>query len=112
MNEGTAIELARRKMKEMGVGKKYILRYRHFRLSPSEKITIRGENHLFILIDPPYRIKVKSKAGIYNMVDQGINELQHIHRGLIVVENPISRTLDTRFIQVIPLHKRKEETKN
>jgi len=106
VNEGTAIEVAKSKMKELGVGENYIIRYRHLRLDSQEKRRIKGENHLYILIQPTYWIKVKSKAGIYNMSDNGINELQHIHRGLIEVENPSRRRLDAKFIQVIPLQKK------
>ena len=46
MNEGTAIEIAEGKMRELGVGEDYILRYRHLRLDPKEKRKLKGENHL------------------------------------------------------------------
>ena len=103
MNEGTAIEIAESKMRELGVGEDYILRYRHLRLDPKEKRKLRGENHLYILISPEHEIKVASKAGIYDLSDTGINEIQYIHRGLILVENLVKMRVDVRFIQVIPV---------
>ena len=107
MNEGTAIEIAERKMSEMGVGDNYILRYRHLRLDPLEKQKIKAENHLYILIRPSKSIKVASKAGIYDMIDSGINELQYTHRGLILIENLVKARVDVKFIQVIPKQKLK-----
>lgn len=104
MNEGTAITIAEHKMKELGVGENYILRYRHFRLDPNEVREIKGENHLYILTYPFYNIKVSSKAGVYDLEDDGINELQHVHRGIIKIENKSNVRLDVKFIQAIPMN--------
>ncbi|MBL4704293.1 MAG: hypothetical protein JKY54_07215 [Flavobacteriales bacterium] len=108
MNEGTAIEFARRKMYELGIGERYIIRYRHFRLDPSEQIEVKAENHLFVFIYPYQNIKVSSKAGIYDSNDLAINEMQHVHRGLIQIENQSKTRLGAKFIQVIPLIKTNE----
>lgn len=112
MTEGTAIEFAKLKMRELGVGDNYILRYRHIRLDPSEKIKVKGENHMYLLIDPEDLIKVSSKAGIYDVQDTAINELQHVHRGLIEVENLDLVRVSARFLQVIPLIKEKQDGNN
>ena len=106
MNEGTAVEIAKGKMKELGVGENYILRYRHFRLDPLEKLTIKGRNELFIFIYPFYNITIESKMGLYDLEDEGLNELQHVHRGTITVTNKSKVRLDAKFIQAIPLEKR------
>lgn len=103
MNEGTAINIAEHKMKELGVGENYILRYRHFRLDPLEEREIKGENHIYILTYPFFNIKVSSKAGVYDLEDDGINELQHVHRGIIRIKNKSNVRLDVKFIQVIPI---------
>lgn len=108
MNEGTAIEIAQSKMKELGVGENYIIRYRHIRLDPQEKKGLKGENHLYILIKPDDLVKVKSKTGIYDMSDAGINEMQHLHSGLIEIENGSKGRIDVKFLQVIPLQKKEE----
>jgi len=102
MNEGTAITIAEHKMKELGVGKNYILRYRHFRLDPYEVREIKGQNHVYILTYPFFNISILSKAGIYDLEDNGVNELQHVHTGKIRIENKSNVRLDAKFIQVIP----------
>lgn len=109
MNEGTAIEIAEQKMKELGVGKEYIIRYRHLMLDAGEKKKIKGENHLYILVQPDLGIMVASKAGIYNMRDAGINEQQYIHRGQLLIESFLRSRIGVKFIQVIP--KQKQEIK-
>lgn len=103
MEEGTAMKIAEHKMKELGVGENYILRYRHLRLDPNEVREIKGENHLYIMTYPFFNITVSSKAGVYDLEDDGINELQHVHRGIIKLENKSSGRLDVKFIQVIPI---------
>lgn len=104
MNEGTAIELAKSKMKEIGIKAcDYLLRYRHFRLDPLEQRKIKGDNHYYVFIYPYWNVRVKSKTGIYDMADDGVNELQHIHSGLIHLENQSKQRQDAKFIQVIPL---------
>lgn len=102
MTEGTAIELAKYKMKELGVGKKYLLRYRHLQLDAGAVREFRSEQDLYILIDGVESIKVESKAGVYDLLDQRVNEQQHIHSGLIRVQNTGNSTGTVRFIQVIP----------
>jgi len=105
MNEGTAIEIARLKMKEQGVNENYIIRYRHFRLDPNEVLKLKAENQLFIMVKPTYWLRVASIMGIYNQRDAGINENQHIHKGLIEMKNNGRYRIDAKFIQVIPLLK-------
>ncbi|MBI3133635.1 MAG: hypothetical protein HYZ14_03070 [Bacteroidetes bacterium] len=109
MTEGAAIEIIRYQMCELGVID-YIVRYRHLRLKESEKRIIKAENHLFVLIDPQANIKVESKAGIYDMRDQTINEQQHLHRGIISVTNQSLVQNDARFIQAIPRQKKKQKS--
>ncbi len=103
MNEGTAIEIAKCKMKELSV-ENYILRYRHLRLDANEKREIKAENHIYILTYPFYNLRIKSKAGIYDLADDGLNELQHVHRGLLQLENQSNVRLDVKFIQAIPMN--------
>lgn len=104
MNEGTAIEMAKEKMKEQCV-EEFILRYRHFRLDANEKRVVRAENQVFVLTYPFYNLKLKSKSGLYDLADDGLNELQHVHTGIIELENQSSVRLDVKFIQAIPIHK-------
>lgn len=107
MEEGTGIAIAKSKMKELGIAEEdYLIRYRHFRLDPSEKRHVAGDNHHYILIYPYYNVKVESKMGIYDMEDDGVNEMQHVHTGKILLENQSKNRMDVKFIQVIPIEKR------
>ena len=103
MTEGLAIELAKRKMEELSVGENYLLRLRHFQIAPVSKLELKASNELFILLDPDSMIKVFSKAGVYNVQDNKINEMQYLHRGHITVINQGRRAfLHVKFLQVIP----------
>lgn len=107
MEEGTAIAVAKGKMKEIGIGDEYILRYRHFRLDAEETRTVKADNQYFILINSESQVKVKSKRGLYDMEDDGINELSHLHSGKIEITNQTNLRTDAKFLQVIPLESKK-----
>jgi len=103
MTEGLAIEIAKQKMMEIGVGENYLIRFRHFQIQPLSKVELKGHNEFLILIQPDRYIKVYSKAGIYNELDNGINEMQYVHRGVTVLFNQQTRgTLQVKVLQVIP----------
>lgn len=103
MDEGTAIKFGEIKMREQEI-KNYLIRYRHFRVDPNSNIEIDASNDLYIITYPYYNVRIESKVGIYDTSDQGINEMQHIHKGTIKVENQSSIQLDVKFIQIIPQH--------
>ncbi len=102
MTEEIAIAYAKHRMRELGVGRNYILRYRHFRLDANGQKKVRGENNLFILLQPGVDVKVESKAGIFDMQDSTINEMQHEHRGIILITNTTQNIVEVKFLQVIP----------
>lgn len=104
MTEGTAIEFARIKMKELGVGLNYTLRYRELQISPFRKVELNASNELIILIKPNYYLKAFSKSGILNHRDHLINEQQYIHRGITVLINENEKNpIHVKLLQVIPL---------
>lgn len=102
-----ALDYIPRRMQELGFGNNYLTRWRHFYIGTGETIRIDGENELFMLITTSNAIRVKSKFGIYDLGDTGINEMQYEHRGKIEVTSasPAGHTL-VLFIQVIPTHKK------
>lgn len=107
MKEGTAIELAQKRMEELGI-KNYLLRYRTLQLAPLAKLIIDAENHLYYLIEPSVYAIVRSKAGICNLRDITINEMQFVHRGKITIQNQYETNyLLVKFIQVIPMYNKK-----
>jgi hypothetical protein len=103
MTEGTAIEFARRKMHELGVGDNYTLRYRKIQIPPIRKVELEAFNELIIVIKPSYHLKVYSKAGILNLRDKKINEHQYLHRGKTWLINQSGKYhINATILQVIP----------
>jgi len=103
MTEGLAIEIAGQMMQEQGIGDQYIFRYRHFQLSPLGKVEMKGHNELIILIRPDDLLEAYSKAGIYNVQDERINEMQYLHRGVVTMINQSDKQhLQVKVLQVIP----------
>lgn len=103
MTEGLAIEIARLKMRELGIGDNYLLRFRHFILAPGAKLEVKGDGHLFLLLTPDTTgLKVKSKTGAYDLTGTFI-ELQYVHSGTVQLENGSGKLpVQAKLLQVIP----------
>ena len=103
MTEGLAIEVACAKMQELGVGKDYLIRYRHFQILPSGQLILKDKNDLMILLTPDVDTRVQSRTGIYDIKDLGIVEMQYLHSGEITIDNQnIKLPIQVKFLQVIP----------
>lgn len=107
MTEGLAIEIAKHKMMELGVGDNYILRYRHFIILPESFVQIVANDELFILLNPNEMTKVESMLGDYDLEDiderEHEHEVQYIHSRFIYVHNLSAKeNLHAKFLQVIP----------
>lgn len=108
MTEGLASEIAEEKMRQIGLKRKhYMLRYRHLRFAEQGKQVLKGENQFFIVINVPKGVKVQSKAGLFDLQDSGLSELQHVHRGLTWVTCENTSTTDVILLQIIPKIKMK-----
>ena len=101
MTTALAQDYLRGRMQELGFGDQYYLRLRHFVLRPREKITIHADVHLYLLIHPPFMVRIQSQYGIYDLTVDNVNELQYEHQGIIEVENYASHLQHVQFIQVI-----------
>ena len=106
MNTPFAIDYVPRRMRELGFGNNYLTRWRHFQLEPAGTLRIDADNEFFLLINPNRNISVRSKFGVYDLSDPGINEMQYEHRGKIDVVNNSRAYMMVLFIQVIPTHKK------
>jgi hypothetical protein len=102
MTAELATDYIARRMKELGYGNNYYLRFRHLVLRAKEKRKIEAPNQLFLLINPHDDIAVKSDFGIYDATVENINECQYEHQGSIQVRNYAAITAHARFIQAIP----------
>jgi hypothetical protein len=91
-------------MEELGYGKNYIIRWRHFQLSAGENLSVDASNQYYLLINPVAGIKVTSKSGTFDLSDTAISEMQYEHKGKIQVKNYNTASQLVLFIQVIPNH--------
>ena len=101
-----AIQYIPRRMKELGHSNNYMVRWRHFLLDGNDTLVIKAYNEYYLLIEPSSDFKVRSKAGVYDINDVSINEMQHEHRGEITVYNQSKAPQSILFIQIIPKHLR------
>ena len=102
MTTELAMEYIPSRMKELGYGNNYHIRFRHFVLQPKERKKIHADDHLFILINGTDAVMVKSAFGIFDLVASNVNELQYEHQGNIQIRNYTGLTQHVRFIQIIP----------
>lgn len=106
MTEGLAIEIVEHKMRELGVGENYLLRYRHFQLEPGGKRVLKTLNHLFILLTPDVDSQVSSRNGVFDLKDTTAPEMQYLHNGEITLVNQNPKFfISIKFLQVIPTNK-------
>jgi hypothetical protein len=102
MTIALAIEYIPRRMKDLGIGAEYYLRFRHFVIKPNEIVEIDAYNQFFILVDEVSEISILSDFGVYDLSDANTNEQSYEHQGTITLTNYSSSTASIRFIQVIP----------
>lgn len=111
MNIALALEYIPRRMKELGYGSDYYIRFRHFVLQPSEKLEIDAYNQFYILVEEINDASVMSDFGLFDIAEEKTNEQTYEHQGEIKINNYSSRINHIRFIQVIPKHKPITKTK-
>jgi hypothetical protein len=102
MTDTLGLEYIPKRMCELGYGSRYIIRFRHFVLQPEEERKIDATNQLFLLVEPFDDLRIESVAGLFDMSDDHVNELNYEHRGDIRVTNYSQLINHVRFIQVIP----------
>lgn len=104
MTSDLALEYIARRMKEMGYGKNYLLRFRHILLKVSEVREIAAYNQIFLLIDPMSTIRIESDVGLFDVNEDHANEMQYEHRGRIRITNLSLTPTNARFLQAIPIN--------
>ena len=102
MTIALALEYIPRRMEELGHGKNYYIRFRHFVLQPSEHMDLKAYNEFYMLIDEPDNINIVSDFGLFDLTFDRTNEQQYEHQGFISVQNYSASVNHVRFIQVIP----------
>jgi hypothetical protein len=103
MTSDLALEYISRRMKEMGYGMDYLIRYRHVLLKVNEVREIVAYNQIFLLIEPIQNIRIESDVGLFDLTEDHANEMQYEHRGRIRIANLSLSLTNARFLQAIPV---------
>ncbi len=90
-----------RKMREMGFGDDYMIKFRHIILKPQQQQVIRAYSQFYLLVDQP-QVSITSDFGTYDLLETNSNEIIYEHQGLITIKNNSTDYYRIRFIQVIP----------
>lgn len=104
MTIALALEYIPRRMKELGYGTNYYIRFRHLVLQPNEHLDIEAYNQFYIMVDEPDKVNITSEFGIYDLSVDKTNEQLYEHQGFISIQNYSKAVNHIRFIQVIPKH--------
>jgi hypothetical protein len=102
MTIALALEYIPRRMDELGHGKDYYIRFRHFVLQPSEHMDLEAYNEFYFLIDEPDSVNITSDFALFDLSFDRTNEQQYEHQGFISIQNYANNVNHVRFIQVIP----------
>ena len=103
MTTDLALEYIPRRMRELGYGDNYSLRFVHIVLQPSEVRQLEASCEFFILVEEPQSVNIDSDMGIFDLSSTAANELQYEHQGSITITNQNANGVTSvRFIQVIP----------
>jgi len=106
MTEGLAIEIACAKMRELGVGKDYLIRYRHFQLQALKSMDRKHPGELMILLTPDPFTQVTSTMGVFDQTDRRLKEMQYVFSDRFTITNlNTKQAIQVKFLQVIPLLK-------
>jgi hypothetical protein len=101
MTINLALEYIPRRMKELGY-ENYTIRFRHWVAHPNEVIEVDGNNHIYVLIEPPHTISVESDFGLFDLSNNNVNEYQYEHQGTITISSYAAEVEYVQMIQVIP----------
>lgn len=104
MTSDLALDYVTRRMKEMGYGKDYLIRFRHVLLKVNEVRELTAYNQIFLLIDPIASLRIESDVGLFDLNEDSANELQYEHRGRIRLTNLSLSPTNARFLQAIPIN--------
>lgn len=105
-----AIQYIAHRMKELGYGTNYLIRWRNLQIAPLDTLSIETGNDYYFLLHSATSLIIKSRFGEFNLNDPNLNELQYEHRGHLQIINPIALIQFVQFIQVIPNHRLKTHT--
>lgn len=85
--------------------------FREFRFKANEALTFKAPGQFWFLEDNiPPQFLITSEMGIYDLLDNRINELQHEHSGTVKMINRSSGVLLLRVVILIPVKRKGHAT--
>ena len=91
-----------RRMRELGFGDNYFIRFKHFVMQPGETKEVDADNEYFFLVDRPDNVGIQSSFGIFDLSFDKTDEQSYEHTGKIEIVNYASTLNHLQFIQAIP----------
>lgn len=92
-----------RKMKELGAEDRYVLSFRDLTLKNKQSLQIKADGEYYYFVDGfTSEIRITSETGVYDLLDDKINEMQHEHTGTLSIVNKGTNLLHLQFIVAIP----------
>jgi len=104
MTSDLALDYIARRMREMGYGKDYLIRFRHVLLKVNEVRELTAYNQILLLIEPVHNMRIESDVGLFDLTEDHANEMQYEHRGRIIITNLSLSQINARFLQAIPIN--------
>lgn len=84
----------------------YTVLFRELKISANQAIQFKAAGQYWFLEDTiPPQFLITSETGIYDVLDNRINEMQHEHTGTIKVTNRAASVQLLRVVIAIPLKK-------
>ena len=102
MTTALAMEYIPRRMRDLGYGNEYYIRFVHLSLQPNEIRLLNATSEFFILVEDPNEVNVDSDMGVFDLSLPDVNEMQYEHQGVITITNQTPKLNSVQFIQVIP----------
>lgn len=105
MTVNLALEYIPRRMRELGYGDNYLIRFQVFNVIDGEQMIINAQaGEFYLLVEDYEEISIESETGYYEL-GNGISNQQHYeHSGEIIITNNSIDLKSIRMIQVIPKH--------
>lgn len=102
MHPSIVMEYIKTRIRELGLGEEYVIRFKHIPVPPTGNLTLRTAKDFFVIIDMPEDLRIESERGVYDLSDQNLSEIEYEHRGTIQITNLYNFFNHLKMIHVIP----------
>lgn len=105
MTVNLALEYIPRRMRELGYGDNYLIRFQVLNVIDGEQMILNAQaGEFYLLVEDKEEISIESETGYYELGKDTCNIQHYEHTGEIIITNNSSEIKSVRMIQVIPKH--------